>query len=273
MSTQIHKEVTEKIIIAMREGEIPWQRPPFCEGFPKAITNKYRYFGINALILNMAAKDKSFMSEWWGTADHWRNAGLELKSNSAPINIVSYDNEIKYQAVYNYQDTLGRSELPDRPEKASYEEVDKLIKDLDVRIIDGDVTQYRYPPLDYIIFPPKDKFSSLRGGLAGYYETMFHELAHWSEFEFDWDSGMSESIREMRAEMASAFLCTELGLEHSIAYVNYIANLDDWLKDMKKDSKFVFRVAAAACEAVDFILTYSKRKFSPRYDAVKESEV
>jgi antirestriction protein ArdC len=275
MNTQIHKEVSDKIRQAMKEGEIPWQHSPFCEGFPKSISNKCRYFGVNVLLLNIAAKNYSFMSEWWGTADEWRNAGFEVKAKATPVSIVSYNRSIKYQEVYNFQDVTGDVALPECKEKASYGEIDRLIEDLDVRIVetDKDVTQYHYPPMDYITFPPKERFPTLRGGLVGYYETMFHELAHWSEFEFDWDNTMPIAMREMRAEMASAFVCTELGLDHSIAYVNHIKNLDGWLKAMEKDSRFVFRVAAAACDAVDFILSYSKRDYAPRYEPVKESDV
>lgn len=92
---------------------------------------------------------------------------------------------------------------------------------------------------------------------AGYYGTLAHELIHYvcaparlatqkvhanrKEYAFD----------ELVAEIGACFLAVQLGVEpqfdQSAAYV------EGWLDAMKADKEMIFKAAAEAQKAVDFI--------------------
>ena len=53
------------------------------------------------------------------------------------------------------------------------------------------------------------------------------------------------------AEMASAFLCAELGIVPTVRHADY---LGAWLSVLREDSKAIFRAARAASLAADWLL-------------------
>ena len=55
------------------------------------------------------------------------------------------------------------------------------------------------------------------------------------------------------AEMASAFLCAELGIVPTVRHADY---LGAWLSVLREDSKTIFRAASQASRAADYLLAY-----------------
>lgn len=55
------------------------------------------------------------------------------------------------------------------------------------------------------------------------------------------------------AEMASAFLCAELGIVPTVRHADY---LGAWLSVLREDSKAIFRAASQASKAADFLLAF-----------------
>ncbi|GBH33180.1 hypothetical protein MBESOW_P4309 [Sphingobium xenophagum] len=53
------------------------------------------------------------------------------------------------------------------------------------------------------------------------------------------------------AEMASAFLCAELGIVPTVRHADY---LGAWLAVLREDSKAIFRAASQASKAADYLL-------------------
>ena len=53
------------------------------------------------------------------------------------------------------------------------------------------------------------------------------------------------------AEMASAFLCAELGIVPTVRHADY---LGAWLSVLREDSKTIFRAARPASKAADWLL-------------------
>jgi antirestriction protein ArdC len=96
---------------------------------------------------------------------------------------------------------------------------------------------------------------------AEYYETVLHELIHWTEHpnRLDWnrkDGGYA--MGELIAEIGSCFLATELGVPTSQTLPNHASYLQNWLKAMKNDHKFIFQASSQASKAADFILSFSR---------------
>ena len=73
------------------------------------------------------------------------------------------------------------------------------------------------------------------------------------------------AMEELRAELASAFVASELGIPTDIPqHASYIAN---WIKPLKDDKREIFRAAADAQKIVDMVLG-----FHPDFAAQIEAE-
>lgn len=92
---------------------------------------------------------------------------------------------------------------------------------------------------------------------SGYYATKAHELTHWvcgeprlatqkanvtkKEYAFD----------ELVAEIGACFLCVQLGVEPQ--FDQSAAYIEKWLEALKSDKDMIFKAAAEAQKALDYI--------------------
>ncbi len=119
---------------------------------------------------------------------------------------------------------------------------------------------YYAQELDYVQLPPFECFRDAES----YYSTLAHELTHWTKHparlarDFgrkQWgDAGYAQE--ELVAELGAAFLCAELELAAEAREDNasYIAN---WLEILKNDTRFIFKAAAHAQRAADYLRAFS----------------
>ncbi|MBN0734799.1 hypothetical protein JTM20_37945, partial [Pseudomonas aeruginosa] len=56
---------------------------------------------------------------------------------------------------------------------------------------------------------------------------------------------------ELVAELGSAFLMAELGIEGEVQHESYIAS---WLKALKNDKRYIFKAASAASKAHRYLM-------------------
>ena len=54
--------------------------------------------------------------------------------------------------------------------------------------------------------------------------------------------------------MGASFLCTSVQIDYDNVIENNVAYLAGWLKVLREDSKFIFKVASEAQKASDYIL-------------------
>lgn len=103
---------------------------------------------------------------------------------------------------------------------------------------------------DYIVLPERHRFHSPEA----YYETAFHELAHHSEVRLGWDHRKhGYEMGELVAEIASAYLATELGMP--LGLDNKAAYLKSWLEGMRQSASFIFQACSAASRVTDSLLS------------------
>ena len=100
-----------------------------------------------------------------------------------------------------------------------------------------------------------------------YYAVAFHELTHSTGHESRLNragvagsrlaafGSADYSREELVAEMGSAFLCAEAGIESTLD--NSAAYLKGWLGALKGDSRLIVTAASAAQRAADFILGWN----------------
>ena len=119
---------------------------------------------------------------------------------------------------------------------------------------------YYAPARDYVNLPRPETFDTPEN----YYAVAFHELTHATGHESRLNRpGVSGntlaafgsgdySREELVAEMSSAYLCAEAGIESTLS--NSAAYLKGWLEVLRGDTRMIVTAASAAQRAADFVL-------------------
>lgn len=274
--------INSEIITALKNNQIPWQKPWIGWGdnlgFPRNIGSKLKYFGINFVLLQIAAKRHGFKSKWWGTAHDFKVFGYKIAERSPLTEVVSYkvENlkiETTSEIVYNAdQLTTPFDACVAKPRlKVDYGFGEKVLSQVPVELKFNEEGKalYYYPPEDYITIPSKVDFEMGINGLPAYYECLAHELMHYTETRLNFKTEF-EAIRELRAEIGAAMLMQELRLPHSISISNFRKWSEIWVNFMKDAPNLIFRLTASASRAVDYILSFSDLE-EKRLDEVSEN--
>lgn len=161
--------------------------------------------------------------------------------------------------VFNVEQTnvpaekLAKFVAPTTNPNALNPEVEQFIDDTGADIQRRGDTACYIPSLDCIKLPPMKAFADA----GSFYATATHELTHWTGAKSRLDRGFDTrfgsqayAAEELVAEMGSAFLCAEFGIEGKLQHPEYIKN---WLTIMKGDNKALFTASSAAQKAVDFL--------------------
>ena len=121
------------------------------------------------------------------------------------------------------------------------------------------------PKRDQVVLPPRGAFNSELGneqGAARYYGTLLHEIGHATGAAQRLNrEGITGGHRfgsegyakeELRAEMFSLFAAAQTGIPYDPE--RHAAYVQDWAKVLKNDKNEIFRAAAEAGKAVDYVL-------------------
>ena len=114
------------------------------------------------------------------------------------------------------------------------------------------------PKRDEVSLPPRESFKTVEG----YYGTTLHEIGHATgaihRLKREGITGGhrfgSEGYakEELRAELFSTFMAAETGIPHD--ETQHKAYVQSWAKVLKQDKNEIFRAAAEAGKAVDYVL-------------------
>ena len=165
--------------------------------------------------------------------------------------------------VFNAEQTSGLEKFrvgftkPQDDAAGRYDNADAVIDAIGADIRYGGNEAFYNPPGDFIQLPHRHQFESPES----FYETAFHEHVHLSEHpsRLNWNrADEGYSMGEMIAEIGSFQMMAELGLPTTTNLNNHAAYLQHWLKGMADDARFIFRAAAQASKAVDFLLSFSR---------------
>lgn len=288
---QIRTEITNKIVVSLQNGSIPWRRPWSLSpnaGAPTNFVSGKTYRGINPLLLALHQEQYGFTSKWYATWNQWRDLGATVRRRPdqvkpgewgcgiiyyAPVKKTKDDPTtgeeievefaiLKSYCVFNAQQV----ELPDNlrhlahveTETTNGEFVDFAPAEIAIAATQADIRYggdqcFYSRTTDHIQMVPKHRFQNEKE----FYSTTLHELAHWSESRCDWTGNYAEG--ELRAEIAAAFMCTEIGIPQSDDLSNTQAYLASWLKSLQSDPRFIFKTSTAAAKAADFVLSFSRQ--------------
>lgn len=294
---EIRSEITSTLIDLLRQGTKPWVRPwsndPAC-GVPTNVVSKRQYSGINFLALSAASMVRQYRSKFFATYRQWASLGGQvmrrpdhIPSGNFGQTIVYFqqvekkkrddDGELKVErfplmksyTVFNLDVVEGASLDHLRPGNADaeevhpdYDHVDRVIEATQVEIKHGGNRAYYTRPVgewpnhtagDYITMPSMGQFATI----PDYYTTLLHEECHASEARTAWTG--SYAMGELRAELGSVFLAGQLGIPIGEHLENHASYLQAWIKELEADDKIIFKAAAAANRAADYIMSFSRQ--------------
>ena len=270
----IYKTVTDRMIQQMEQGIIPWKKPwVSTSGAISHMTGK-PYSVLNQMLLGHSGE--------YVTYKQCQQEGGKVKSGEKSQIIVFWkwmmveDEETKeekevpflrYYNVFHISQCEGLTakyptKLPQQDIKPD-EEAERIITaycdHVGVSLIqeEGDRAFY-LPLLDQITLPLRKQFIDT----AEYYGTAFHELIH-STGHTSRQNRLTNtafflneeySKEELIAEIGAAAIVNHIGLETKNSFRNATAYIQNWLKALRNDKRFIVSAASKAEKAAQLIL-------------------
>ena len=284
----IYEEITDRIIAELENGIIPWNKPWFgvrsgaisyATGKPYSLLNQLMLKPGEYLTFNQCKAKGGKVKK--GAKAHmvvfWKLIWRDMKDANGVV-ITGKNGEpkqecipfLKYFNVFHIEDCEGieprwKDHLPANPAQP-IEAAENTLRDYLTREhvhfenVKKDRAFYR-PATDEIILPLMEQFADA----AEYYSTAFHEATHstghksrlnrFSEATTDAAFGSdSYSKEELVAEIGSACILSELGIETPATFRNSAAYIQNWLQALRNDTRLIVSAASRAEKAVKLIL-------------------
>lgn len=274
----VYEMITSRIITLLEKGTIPWRKPwnGGDGGLPMNLNSNREYRGINVFLLSCMG----FGSRYWLSFKQAKDRGGFVRKREKSTPVIFWkryevtDTEtgevkevpvLRYYSVFNL-DQIEGVDAPDAPVAMNPDfepitEAERIIRGMPQRptIQHAQPRAFYRSGTDTVNLPQPELFAHPEA----YYSTAFHELTHATGHESRLNRRPSTEIRhfgdkeyiqeELVAEMGSAFLCAQAGIEQT-TLENSAAYIANWLQVLKASPKMVVIAAAQAQKATDFIL-------------------
>lgn len=285
MKQDIYQEITNDIIDALERVSPEEYQAPFAQlTASKAPINPVAerpYHGINTLALWLKQQSREYSSNEWATFKQWKDKGASVKKGEKSTKVIFYrkvekkevaDGEqdfyhvLKSYCVFNADQVSGYEPETGLEEGTpgvvdTVPQIERFVKRTRVKI-DHEGNRAYYSTLnDTISMPDKALFfDTEQSATENYYAVLLHELTHWSGGKprldrIPRDIGSNErayAYEELIAELGSAFLCGQFSIKQQ-GREDHAAYIKSWLKALRNDKKYIFKAAAQAQRAVDFL--------------------
>jgi antirestriction protein ArdC len=277
------QEATDRIIKLMEEGTVPWRKPwdENKAGFnlPQNGGSKRPYRSINSALLMCHPNFVETGDPRFYTFNQIKENGWSLDKGTKGTKVyffkkleienddqdASEDKKVipflKDYAVWHASQIKGcpeyQPEIIGQTDWQKNMRVQATLEASGADIRTGGVRAFYQPAGDFIQMPPVQAFTNEEGHAS----TALHELAHWTGHEsrldrkFGLKGDENYAREELRAELASVFLCGELGINPELE--QHASYLDNWLSVLKKDKHEIFRAASDAQKITDFVMDFA----------------
>jgi antirestriction protein ArdC len=280
-----YQAVTDRIIAALEAGTAPWRRPwvsgahTTMPGMPCNAVSGRAYRGINAVLLAMTQYAHGSDDPRWMTYKQASDRGWQVRAGERGTPVVFFKrldvherpedgqgeasvrrvpllrgftafHATQVEGIGPYQPpTLDEApwRKPDAPEL--------IVARSGIRVRTGGNQAFYSPTLDFIGMPVASAFRTPEG----YAATLLHELGHASAAPNRLGRDLTGrfgsrayAFEELIAEMTSCFVGTVIGLPCDLE--SHASYLQSWLAVLREDKRAVFRAAAAAQKAADWML-------------------
>lgn len=280
-SSSIYDRVTSQILSALASGVIPWRKPwKGREFLPCNAVSKRTYNGVNLLLLGLAP----FSDHRWMTVRQANELGGHVRKGEHGAivvfwKIIERDGDesepkrtmplLRHHYVFNAEQIEGFSleDVPPATTLDRIEEAEEVVRRMPnpPRLIEHSSGAFYRPADDTVAMPRIERFVSA----DHYYCTLMHELGHATGHpdrlnrpgvagarQFGWEDYSRE---ELVAELASAFVCAEIGLDNSLVS-NAASYIDGWLDALNRDPRAIVQASSHARRATDYILGMSSSR-------------
>ena len=272
----IYSEVTSRIIAEMEKGIIPWEKPWIASGNCVSHATGKAYSLLNQMLLGRPGEYVTF--------NQCQQEGGKVKKGEKAKMVVFWkwieqeDEEtgekkevpfLRYFNVFHIDQCEGLTAKFAQPLPQTAEALPetKVAEDLIYEYLsresntlthqEGDRAFYR-PSTDEVVLPIRKQFMST----AEYYSTVFHELTHSTGHasrlnrltQAAFFGSEDYSKEELVAEIGAAVLVNHVGLETSNSIRNSAAYIQNWLKVLRDDKRFIVSASGRAEKAVNLIL-------------------
>lgn len=280
----VYQAVTDRVIAALEEGTVPWQRPWQTQGgLHKNLNSKKAYRGINQFLLDLTSLTEGYTSPWWMSYKQAKALGGQVRKGEKgtyvvffkPIRIETDEIDkktgkkkiktiplIRDYVVFNAEqiDGIDPKKIPNaitHEEFTPVERCERIIKGMPnapKMYHGGDTASYNVET-DVIRMPARKQFHSAEG----YYATDFHERIHSTRHEsrlnrFKAKTHEGRAKEELVAELGSSMMCAIAGIENARTMDQTNAYIKSWLRALKDDKKLVVGAGSQAHRACEYIL-------------------
>lgn len=153
---------------------------------------------------------------------------------------------------------------------------EELIKNTNAKIIhDQQNSCYFQPSTDSIHMVPIEGFNSTQD----YYDTLLHELTHWTGHpkrlnrSYDYQTHEGRALEELTAEIGGFLLCKEAKLNYNPTQ-NNMAYIQSWGKQFSENPEKIREVLDHADAAKDLIISYSQKQTKEqKEEQVEKNEI
>ena len=267
--------IANQVIDKLETGVVPWQAD-WHSRRPQNLVSGHKYRGINVILTSM----QGYNSPYWLTFRQASQLSGTVRAKERATKICFWkflerelDDKIetipllRYYSVFNLEQCELPAEAIDKyvelVEKIDFDPVsqaEKILENMPNRPdFDHAGDQPKYSPvLDKVTVPEPETFYSV----PAYYSSTFHEFIHstghtkrLNRFDAngqDYDQPGGYGKEELIAEIGSAILCRESGLETTFDQsASYISG---WLKKLNDDKRLIISAGSKADKAVSHIL-------------------
>ena len=277
-TSDFFKDLTARILAALREGVVPWRRP-----WRSLTPTRYTglpFTGTNSLVLSLAADARGYANPFWLTSAQGRRCGARVLDGEEGTRVLR-------PLPFSVPDRAkGARHRPPIPLMEPYrvfngEQFDRLPPRFRVdeespapgprgRI---DVAEDFFGAVGAKIVPGGDRATYNRAediiGMpifsgfddpVSYYATLAHEAIHWTGHrsrmgrEFGVRIGdPAYAFEELVAEFGASFVMGRLGLPCRVER-DHAPYIDHWISALESDERAIHRAASHAQRAADFLV-------------------
>ena len=298
-----YQDVTQQVIEALEAGTPPW-RQPWDSGkaggpsMPQNAVTGAGYRGINVLTLGINRAAFMTGDPRWATYKQAQERGWQVKLGSRGVTGYFYK-RIEIEGAKGEGGEAGEGGkwfpmlrsftlfhasqidgipdyVPPTIEEAPWrapDAVETLFANSGAEVRIGGPRASYSTVTDHIQMPPAGAFHSP----AGWSSVLAHEGGHWTGSKHRLNRDMSGRFgsksyarEELVAELTQLNVCATLGIAEC-DFTNGAAYLAHWLEILREDKREIFRVAAEAQRAADFLLAFHPA-YAARLKAAASSE-
>ena len=286
MSISVYQLVTDRIIAELKKGNIPWKKPwtGIRSGAYSRSTGK-PYSVLNQMLLMKPGEYLTYKQAQAAGGTIKKGEKSQIVVFWKPLEVTKENDDgsstkemipiLKYYNVFHIDQCEG---VKPRFAQEDFRPVNPITEaeavlsgysersGCSIRNERQDRAFYR-PSTDCIVLPMREQFPQI----AEYYSTAFHEATHstghtsrLNRLNTSAFFGSEDySKEELIAEMGSAILMNELGIETPDTFRNSAAYIQGWLKALEDDSRLIVSAAGKAEKAVRLILNLEDEPAAP----------